>query len=155
MGNTLLLDSNISSTCERTTIKRMIISRGKNKRYSITYLDLYTRQSCLVCIYLLQGLTLPILTVVSLWYFSGCFSFVFLEGCYLILSSKEMLVIFLHLDHMIQKTLVFSKKTIFLAITLFQSCFRYSNHFSFSFSSTNLHFLAFFFIFAFATFLAF
>ena len=43
MENILLLDSDISSAYKKITIKRMIISRGKNKRYFFTYLLLCTK----------------------------------------------------------------------------------------------------------------
>ena len=33
MKNALLLDNNTFSICEKTTMKKMIISRGKNKRF--------------------------------------------------------------------------------------------------------------------------
>jgi len=141
MGNTLLLNSNIYSTCKRITMKKMIIVEEKTK-YFFTYLLLYNKQSYLACTYLLQRLTSPILTIASLWYFLGCFPLVFLEDYHSTLFSEEIVIIFLYLDPTTWKASVLPKRVVSSAKTLFQSCFRYSNHFLFFFFSASLYFWA-------------
>jgi len=119
MGDILLLNSNTSGVCERITIKKMIISRGKNKRYFFTYLLLCTKQSCLAYTHLLLKLTPSILTAASPQYFPSCFPLVFLEGHYPILSSKEMLGISLHSDPTTWEASVLSKRVVSSVKTLF------------------------------------
>ena len=86
--------------------------------------------------HLSQELTSPILTVVSPWYFTGCFPLAFLEGYYLS-SSPEMTS--LCLDPMTWDPSIPSKRVASFSSTLFQSCWRYSNIlFFFFFSSATL-----------------
>ena len=57
----LLFESNISSIGEDITIKGSLLVK-KNKEKILTYLELYTRQFCLVLTHLSQRLIPPILT---------------------------------------------------------------------------------------------
>ena len=109
-------------------MKKMIISRGKNKRFLYSYTVVH--QTVLPSTYTpFTKVNTPILTVTSLQYFFGCFSLAFLKGHHPISSSEEKFIIFLHLDSMTQVVSVLSKRVVFSPKTLSQSCFRYSNHF--------------------------
>ena len=114
-----------------------------------------TRQSYLVHTHLLQRLLSLIFNAVSLWYFFSYFSFAFLDGHSITSSSEEILVTSLYLDLIIWKVLVFFKSMTFFVKTLFQSFFKYSNYFLFSFFSMSILFSAFSHILASAAFLAF
>ena len=62
-----------------------------------TYLEGYTRQSCLALTHFSQGLVSPIFTVAPLQYFPSCLSLAFLKGHCLSLSLAAT---FLYLDPM-------------------------------------------------------
>jgi len=92
--DTPLLKSDAFSIYKRLAMKK-IISREKIKRNSFTYLELYTRQSCLVNIPLTEVNT-PYLdhSVPVVCYFSLVFS----ESYHLASSSKKMVVTSFHFD---------------------------------------------------------
>ena len=96
---------------------------------SLTHLELCTRQSCLVCIYLSQGLAPSILTPVFLWYLPGCFLLAFLKGCCLSLSPE---VFSLHLVPTIWEPPVLSKRVASSTSTLSWSCWIHFKLFFFS-----------------------
>ena len=127
-----------------------------NKRKTYHYSPRVIHQAVFPSIYisLIEVIT-SIFTTVSLQYLFSCLPFDFLESYSLILFSEEMLVIFFYLASTTWKVSVPFKRVIFLAKTLSQSFFRYSNYFLFSFSFTSLYFLVFFYTLALATFLAF
>jgi len=78
MGNILLLDSDISSTCKGMTMKKMIISIGKNKRFLYSPTIVY--YAVLLSIYIsLTEVIISILTTAFLQYFFWLFSFCFLR----------------------------------------------------------------------------
>lgn len=136
----MLLKSNISSICKRLAMKR-IISKRKNKKKSLIYFELCTRQSCPACTPLLHGLIPLILTVVFLWYFCGCFLLVFLKSNHIFLFSE---ITFLYLNSMARELSASPKRAVSSTNTLSWSCWRYSIHFLFSSSSISLCFLVFF-----------
>ena len=82
----------------------------------------------------LTEVSTPILTVVSLQYFPGCFLLAFLEGRY---SSLFLEVTSLCLDPTTWNPSVLSKRVASSSSTLFWSCWRYSNVLFF-FSSSQL-----------------
>ena len=100
-------------------------------------------------------LTPSILTAVFPHYLPGCFPLAFLEVHHPILSSEEIVLISLCLDPIVWESLATSKRVAFSTNTLFQSCWRYSNHFFLFSFSTSLLFLAVFLTLVFTTFLAF
>ena len=75
----------------------------------------------------LTGVSIPILTPMSLWYLAGCFPLAFLKGQWSLLSSGKT---FLYLNLSVP-----SKRVVSSTSTSFQSCWRYSNAFFFFFSS--------------------
>ena len=152
MQNTLLLNSDASSTDERTIIKGPLLVEKKIKKKIATYLELYTRQSCLTHTHFLQGLVPSILILAFSQYFSGFFPLVFLEGYH---SSSSPGITSLYLDPTIRDSSAPSKRVVFFTSTLFQSCQRYANLFFFFFSSASLLFLAFSLILSSTSFLAF
>ena len=145
MRNTLLLESDTSGTCKRTAIKKILLVDKKQKRNFFTYLELYTKQFYLVHTYLSQKLTLSILTVASLWYFSSCFLLILLGDCHPASFSKEIVVTSLYFDLVTCEVSVSPKSAMFFINTSFQSCCRYSIYFL----------LSFFFVLALAIFLTF
>ena len=88
-----------------------------------THLEQYTRQSCLALTHLSQGLIPPILTVVTLQYFSCCLFLVFLKGyC----PSSSLAAIFLYLDPTTQDLSALSNRVASLSSTSSWSYWRYS-----------------------------
>ena len=100
-----------------------------NKRKTYHYSPRVIHQAVFPSIYisLIEVIT-PIFTAVSLQYLFSCLPFDFLESYSLTLFSKEMLVIFFYLASTTWKVSVPFKRVVFLAKTLFQSFFRYSNY---------------------------
>jgi len=85
-------------------------------------------------------------------YFPSCFPLAFLEGHCL---SSSLKVTSLCLDPITWNLSVLSNKAASSTSTLSRSCWRYSNYFFFFFSSASLYFLAFSFVLASASLLAF
>ena len=102
----------------------------------ITHLEGYTRQSCPALIYLSQGLTPSIFTVVSPWYFPSCFPLAFLEGC---CTSLSPVATSLRLDPITWDPSAPSNRAVSSSSTLSWSYWIYSNFF---FSFAILCFLA-------------
>ena len=121
--------------------EKIIIIKNNHKYNKNTHFEGCTRQSYLALIHLSQRLASPIFTVAPLWYFSGCFPLVFLEGyC----PSSFLTATSLYLDPVIWNLSALFNRAVSSSSTLFWSHWRYSNILFFFFSSsTTLCLLAF------------